>query len=76
MPATYLSPGVYIEEVDKGSKPIQGVPTSITAFVGFTTKAEQPRDDGLTTESILSKPKLIANWRWLTQGAHADHPTE
>ena len=62
MPATYLSPGVYIEEVDKGSKPIQGVPTSITAFVGFTTKAEQPRDDGLTTESILSKPKLIANW--------------
>jgi phage tail sheath protein FI len=32
---TYLSPGVYVEEVDSGSRPIEGVGTSIAAFVGF-----------------------------------------
>lgn len=62
MATTYLSPGVYIEEVDKGAKPIQGVPTAITAFVGFTEKAEAPNEDGFTTRSILSEAKLITNW--------------
>jgi phage tail sheath protein FI len=62
MATTYLSPGVYIEEVDRGTKPIQGVPTAIAAFVGFTEKAQEPTDDGFTTRSILSKPKLITNW--------------
>jgi phage tail sheath protein FI len=32
---TYLSPGVYVEEVESGSRPIEGVGTSIAAFVGF-----------------------------------------
>ena len=32
--ATYLHPGVYIEEVPSGSKPIEGVATSLAAFVG------------------------------------------
>ena len=32
---TYLSPGVYVEEVSSGSKPIEGVGTSIAAFVGL-----------------------------------------
>lgn len=31
---TYLHPGVYIEEISSGSKPIEGVSTSVTAFVG------------------------------------------
>src|SRR5690349_509940 len=30
----YLSPGVYVEEVPSGSKPIEGVGTSTAAFVG------------------------------------------
>jgi len=46
----YLSPGVYVEEVDRGPKPIEGVGTAVAAFVGF---AEQ----GPTNE-----PRLIANW--------------
>jgi phage tail sheath protein FI len=62
MATAYYTPGVYIEEVDKGPKPIQGVSTSITAFVGFTRKAEGLNEDGLTTHSILSQPKLITNW--------------
>ncbi len=32
---TYLSPGIYLEEVTSGSKPIEGVGTSVAAFVGL-----------------------------------------
>ena len=35
---TYLSPGVYVEEVDSGSRPIEGVGTAVAAFVGRTLK--------------------------------------
>jgi phage tail sheath protein FI len=34
----YLSPGVYVEEVDTGSKPIEGVSTSTAGFVGVTQR--------------------------------------
>src|SRR5512143_3697392 len=34
----YLSPGVYVEEVDAGPKPIEGVSTSTAGAVGFTTR--------------------------------------
>lgn len=30
----YLTPGVYVEEVASGLRPIEAVPTSVTAFVG------------------------------------------
>ncbi len=43
----YLSPGVYVEEVDRGSKPIEGVGTAVAAFVGFTEKG--PREAMLVT---------------------------
>ena len=33
---TYLSPGVYVEEVPSASKPIEAVGTSIAAFVGLS----------------------------------------
>lgn len=32
---TYLTPGVYVEEVPSASKPIEGVGTSVAAFVGL-----------------------------------------
>ena len=34
----YLSPGVYVEEVDSGSKPIEGVSTSTAGMVGVTER--------------------------------------
>ena len=34
----YLHPGTYVEEIPGGSKPIEGVATSIAAFVGKATK--------------------------------------
>ncbi len=50
----YFAPGVYIEEVDRGSRPIEGVSTAIAGFVGFT---EDIRDG-----AELYKPMLVTNW--------------
>jgi phage tail sheath protein FI len=60
----YLSPGVYVEEVDRGPKPIEGVGTSMAAFVGFTEKAELVREVGgeLVVENLLNHPQLVTNW--------------
>ena len=60
----YLSPGVYVEEVDRGPKPIEGVGTAMAAFVGFTEKAEMARevDDELLVENLLNRPQLVTNW--------------
>ena len=38
MPQQPTYPGVYIEEIPSGAKPIEGVGTSTAAFIGFTTK--------------------------------------
>lgn len=46
----YLSPGVYIEEVASGSRPIEGVGTSVAAFVG------------LAPQGPLNEPTLVTNW--------------
>ncbi len=34
----YLSPGVYVEEIDTGNKPIEGVGTSTAGFVGIAER--------------------------------------
>ena len=39
----YLSPGVYVEEVDSGSRPIEGVGTAVAAFIGLA--AEGPTNE-------------------------------
>ena len=44
----YLSPGVYVEEVEAGSRPIEGVGTAVAAFVGLAARGQveqaDPRD--------------------------------
>ena len=50
MSPQYLSPGVYVEEVDRGSKPIEGVGTAVAGFVGFAAKAP------------VNTATFIANW--------------
>lgn len=64
---TYLTPGVYVEEVSSGSKPIEGVGTAVAAFVGLTARA--PADD--PTDHT---PRLVTNWSEYTRlyGAFAD----
>jgi hypothetical protein len=67
MATTYLSPGVYVEEVDKGVKPIQGVGTSITGFVGITAEASLKALNPATgqkepVESRINKATLVTSW--------------
>ena len=51
---TYLSPGVYIEEVEAGSRPIEGVGTAVAAFVG------------MASQGPLNTPTLVTNWSQFT----------
>src|SRR5438876_3514852 len=50
MATSYLSPGVYVEEVDRGSKPIEAVGTSTVGFLGMCNKGP------------VNKPVFITNW--------------
>lgn len=60
----YLSPGVYVEEVDRGPKPIEGVGTAMPVFVGFTEKAQltETVDGEVVTSDVLGQPLLVTNW--------------
>jgi uncharacterized protein len=51
---SYLSPGVYVEEVPSGSRPIEGVGTAVAAFVGLAAKGP------------FNEPRLLANWGQFT----------
>ena len=52
---TYLSPGVYVEETDSGSRPIEGVGTAVAAFVGLAEKGP------------FNQPTLVSNWTQFTK---------
>ncbi|MGH3620738.1 MAG: phage tail sheath family protein, partial [Sciscionella sp.] len=53
---TYLSPGVYVEEAEAGARPVEGVGTAVSAFVGFAEKGP------------FNTPTLVTNWTQFTQG--------
>jgi len=65
----YLSPGVYVEEVDRGPKPIEGVGTAMAVFVGFTEKAQlvEEVDGEFITKDLLNKCQLVTNWSQFTE---------
>jgi len=50
----YLSPGVYVEEVEAGSRPIEGVGTAVAAFVGLAARGP------------ANTPTLVTNWSQFT----------
>jgi len=52
---SYMSPGVYVEEVSSGSRPIEGVGTAVCAFVGFTERGP------------VNEPTLVTNWTQYTK---------
>jgi phage tail sheath protein FI len=67
MPVTYASPGVYVEEIDRGVKPIEAVGTSTPAFVGMTAEASRKAFDAATGEKVivesrLNKATLVTSW--------------
>ncbi|GAA3838411.1 phage tail sheath family protein [Saccharothrix violaceirubra] len=51
----YLSPGVYVEEVQSGARPIEGVGTAVAAFVGFAERGP------------FHRATLVANWNQYVQ---------
>lgn len=55
MATSYLSPGVYVEEVERGSRPIEAVGTSTAAFLGES--AQGP----------VNEPVLVTNWSQFTR---------
>jgi phage tail sheath protein FI len=52
---TYLTPGVYVEEVQSGARPIEGVGTAVAAFVGFAASGP------------FHTPTLVSSWDQYTQ---------
>ncbi|MDY0059781.1 MAG: phage tail sheath family protein [Myxococcota bacterium] len=55
MATSYLSPGVYIEEVDRGTKPIETVGTSTVGFLGECNVGP------------VNEPVLCTNWSQYTK---------
>ena len=51
---SYLSPGVYMEEAESGTRPIEGVGTAVAAFVG------------LAATGPAHEPVLVTNWSQFT----------
>ncbi|MGH9003946.1 MAG: phage tail sheath family protein, partial [Acidimicrobiia bacterium] len=51
---TYLSPGVYVEELEAGSRPIEGVGTAVAAFLGLASRGP------------VNTPTLVTNWSQFT----------
>ncbi|MEU3655944.1 phage tail sheath family protein [Streptomyces sp. NPDC032161] len=47
---SYLTPGVYVEEVQSGARPIEGVGTAVAAFVGFAETGP------------FHRPTLVTSW--------------
>ncbi|MFB7915865.1 phage tail sheath family protein [Streptomyces sp. NPDC056061] len=47
---SYLTPGVYVEEVQSGARPIEGVGTAVAAFVGFAAAGP------------FHQPTLVTSW--------------
>jgi phage tail sheath protein FI len=61
--ATYQTPGVYVEEVESGSKPIEAGATNIAGFLGVAEKGP------------VNEPVLVTNWTQYTKifgGFHAN----
>jgi hypothetical protein len=50
----YFAPGVYVEEVDRGSRPIEGISMSVAGFVGLT--------EDIRGGAQRLQPMLVSNW--------------
>jgi phage tail sheath protein FI len=74
----YLSPGVYVEEVNTGSKPIEGVSTSTTGTVGVTERGPENVPTLVTSPGdyarIFGGPLDFVEFRDPTGRSHAYLP--
>jgi phage tail sheath protein FI len=67
----YLTPGVYIEEIERGPRPIEGVPTSTAAFLGETERGPlRPRFVSSYTEFKRTFGDVFAANKYLPYAAN------
>src|SRR5207237_1289961 len=68
MATSYLSPGVYVEEVDRGSKPIEAVGTNTVGFLGESMM-------GPTNQAVLCTnwSQFVKTFGDFTQSTHLAH---
>ncbi|HKY41572.1 MAG TPA: phage tail sheath family protein [Pyrinomonadaceae bacterium] len=67
----YLTPGVYIEEIERGPRPIEGVPTSTSAFLGETERGPlRPRLVTSFTEYNRWFGNVFRDGRYMPQAAN------
>jgi phage tail sheath protein FI len=64
----YLSPGVYIEEVQAASRPIEGVGTAVAAFVGLAQ-----RGPANTPVMVTNWSQFVASFGDFTEGSYLAH---
>src|SRR5512140_3780762 len=69
MATSYLSPGVYIEEVDRGSKPIAAVGTSTAAFIGASSVG--PTNEAVLCTNWAQYCRIFGDFSHSTYRAHA-----
>lgn len=60
MAGTYLSPGVYVEELPGGARAIEGVATSNTLFMGYTRRG--PTDGSVRISSWSDYVDTFGGW--------------
>lgn len=64
--STYLTPGVYVEEVPSGARPIQAVGTSTAGFVGVAPDAS----------AWPHEPRAVNNWSQFLREFVGDSPEQ
>lgn len=69
MATSYLSPGVYVEEVDRGSKPIESVGTNTVGFLGETMMG--PANVAVLITNWSQYVKTFGDFTQSTHLAHA-----
>lgn len=58
---TYLSPGIYIEEIESGSRPIEAVGTSVAGFVGTAPDAAARPGEAVAVNNWQEFVRIFAN---------------
>src|SRR6476659_4638083 len=69
MATSYLSPGVYVEEVDRGSKPIEAVGTNTVGFLGESMM--RPTNQAVLVTNWSQFVKAFGDFTQSTHLAHA-----
>ena len=76
---TYLTPGVYVEEIPAAQKPLEGVSTSVAAFIGLAPHGTEMVRLAIAASRELEAPlpESLSNifWRAATRAWSRGSPS-